>query len=276
MKKILPVVVVLGLAAAAFAYWITPDLEEAGVLPNVALQEGALVGKSASIEVRLATIERAMHTERQARQLLQEEVFFLTEELERLSTPDLVTESAPEIVETTQIADARRAEFRRRGMSADREERLVNGGFTKNEAAWIVRRESELRMASLQARYDAERNGTEQGYSQSRQAAGNQLRDELGDEDYARYLEANGRSTRVAVSNVLESSPAQIAGLRMGDEILNYDGQRVFSMSDLSRETLRGEPGQNVVVDFVRDGVQMQAVIARGPFGIVGGRRYSR
>ena len=47
-------------------------------------------------------------------------------------------------------------------------------------------------------------------------------------------------------------------------------------MSDLISETLQGEPGQNVVVDFMRDGVQMQVVIARGPFGITGGRRYVR
>jgi hypothetical protein len=48
----------------------------------------------------------------------------------------------------------------------------------------------------------------------------------------------------------------------------------VFSMADLNRETLQGEAGRNVVIDFMREGIQMQVAIARGPVGIMGGRRY--
>jgi S1-C subfamily serine protease len=163
---------------------------------------------------------------------------------------------------------------RGRNAPENRAARLVAGGFTEGEAEWIVRRESELQMESLQARYDADRNGTQQDYFQNRQATAFALREELGDADYERYLESNGRSTRVAVSTVLESSPAQMAGLQMGDEIINYDGRRVFSMADLNRETLQGEAGRNVAVDFMREGIQMQVAIARGPVGIMGGRRY--
>ena len=164
----------------------------------------------------------------------------------------------------------------RRNTAAGRIERLVAGGFSASEAERIVKRESQLQMTALQARYDAEKNGTPEDFRQTRQSMTNTLRQELGDADYERYLESNGRSTRVAVSSVLESSPAQTAGLQNGDEIVNYDGKRIFSMTDLNQQTMQGEPGQNVVVDFMRDGVLMQVAIARGPVGITGGRRFGR
>ena len=43
-------------------------------------------------------------------------------------------------------------------------------------------------------------------------------------------------------------------------------------MTDLMQQAIQGEPGQNVVVDIVRDGVHMQVVMPRGPLGVYGGR----
>ena len=93
---------------------------------------------------------------------------------------------------------------------------------------------------------------------------------------YERYLAANGRSTGISIAMVLEGSPALVAGLQVGDEIVNYGGRRVFSMTDLTGQILQGQPGQNVIVDIMRDGIPMQIVIPRGPIGITGGRRSSR
>jgi len=94
------------------------------------------------------------------------------------------------------------------------------------------------------------------------------LRQELGDYEYERYLVANNRPTSVGVGTVLESSPGQVAGLQPGDQIVSYDGQRVFSTVDLNQQTMQGVPGESVVVDFLRDGVPMQVVVPRGPIGI--------
>jgi S1-C subfamily serine protease len=113
-------------------------------------------------------------------------------------------------------------------------------------------------------------------FFQGRTAASDALRNELGDADYERYLDASSRPTSVAVSGVLDSSPAQRAGLQPGDQIVRYDGKRIFSMSDLTRRTLEGQPGEQVVVDILRDGVSMQVAVPRGPIGISGGRRFSR
>ena len=158
----------------------------------------------------------------------------------------------------------------------DGQDHLVNAGFTESEADWILKRESELQMEALQARYDAQRSGEPVGRFGSRTSASNTLRQELGDEGYERYLTANGRPTAVAVSSVFEGSPALAAGLQPGDQITRYDGQRVFNMNEITTLTMQGQAGENVVVDIMRDGVLMQVSMPRGPLGVTGGRRYRR
>ena len=69
----------------------------------------------------------------------------------------------------------------------------------------------------------------------------------------------------------MASSPAERAGLQPGDQIVGYDGDRVFSTSDLMQRTMSPGSG-DVVVDVVRDGVQMQVVLPRGPIGVETGR----
>ena len=90
----------------------------------------------------------------------------------------------------------------------------------------------------------------------------------MGDTEYESYLRANGRQTSISIATVLESSPGQRAGLQPGDQIVSYGGTRVFDVSDLNRQTMLGEPGESVVVDFMRDGVLMQVVMPRGPVGV--------
>jgi hypothetical protein len=231
--------------------------------------------QSQPLEVRLRALEQAVSDERYARQLLQDELFVLTAEIESL------TASRPSDVAADQSGSLERSDRappgsgRRTGAEV-RVARLIEAGFPPGQAEWILQRESQLQMDALQARYEAERTGDATDFLQSRTAASDALRNELGDADYERYLGASGRPTSVAVSGVLDSSPAQRAGFRPGDEIVRYDGRRIFSMTDLSRQTMEGQPGEQVVVDILRGGVSMQLVVPRGPIGISGGRRFSR
>jgi hypothetical protein len=230
---------------------------------------------SLPLEQRIQALEQAVSDERYARQLLQDELFVLTSEVEALTAmraPDVV-ENRPEAFERIEAAAST---SRRGGGNQGRVARLIEAGFAPGQAEWIVQRESQLQMEALQARYDAERSGDAMSFFQGRTAASDALRNELGDADYERYLDSSGRPTSVAVSSVLDSSPAQRAGLRPGDQIVRYDGKRIFSMSDLTRQTLEGQPGEQVVVDILRDGVSMQVAVPRGPIGISGGRRFSR
>jgi len=76
----------------------------------------------------------------------------------------------------------------------------------------------------------------------------------------------------VPVRGVMASSPAAIAGLQSGDQIVRYDGERVYSNRDLMTRTLGGEGTGNVVVEVLRDGAVMQVTLPRGPIGIEIGR----
>jgi C-terminal processing protease CtpA/Prc len=277
MGKILPAIAISLVVGFAVASWVyTADTQ-----PQVASgtkKTTSAFDSGLPVEERIAALERAVSDERYARQLLQEEVFYLTAELEQIERSndvelreEITTDEA--VAEAVDARSARREAYRYRNSLEGRMEQLIEAGFLPSQASMIMQREAELQMAALQARYDAERSGDPGDYFRSRNAAELALREELGDADYERYLAANGQSTSITVSSVIESSPAQSAGLQAGDEIVRYDGERVFSITDLTRQSMDGAVGQNVVVDIMRDGTPMQIVIPRGPLGVFGGSR---
>ena len=163
----------------------------------------------------------------------------------------------------------------RRFRNRDLGSALTSAGFSDADAERIETRIEQLRLEAMQSRYDALRSGEPEAEIQARlqelQRTDVMLRAELGDADYERYLAATGRSTSVGVGAVIPSSAAETAGIRPGDEIRTYGGERVFDTRDLNRLLLEGEPGEPVLVDIVRDGQPMQVVIPRGPLGISSG-----
>ena len=101
-----------------------------------------------------------------------------------------------------------------------------------------------------------------------RGSRGNQLREKIGDDYYERYLKANGYPAAAEIRSVIKGSPAENAGLKAGDKIISYAGQRVFNMRDVSRLTLDGEEGEAVLLEVERDGTTTQLTIPRGPVGV--------
>ena len=78
MKKLYSAILVL--AIACVAYWINSAAESTRT--DTAQVAPAIAGSfddTAPVDTRLAALEQAVRTERQARHLLQEEVFFLTD-----------------------------------------------------------------------------------------------------------------------------------------------------------------------------------------------------
>jgi S1-C subfamily serine protease len=94
------------------------------------------------------------------------------------------------------------------------------------------------------------------------------LREELGDWEYEKYLQALGRPTTVGIPHVLANSPAARAGLTSGDQIVAYDGTRVFNVFEVTEATRQGTVGEPVILDIVRDGQPMQFIVPRGPLGV--------
>ncbi len=224
------------------------------------------------IESRILALENALTIEQNARQLLEEEFLFLLGEM-RPSAESGSDSSQQASADARATAAARRA-ARRSGNSREvRTQRLVAAGFDPTTADWILTRESELQMQALRSRYEASRNGSTIDFYRQSSELRTQLRQELGDARFERYLQANGESLHVTIGTVLDSSPAQSVGLRVGDRIVSYGGERVYSMTDLTQQIMHGVPEEQVVINFLRDDMPMQVVLPRGPVGISGGRR---
>lgn len=223
------------------------------------------------IESRVLALENALTIEQNARQLLEEEFFFLLGEMS--PTAESESDSSQQASVDARATAAVRRAVRRSGNSREaRAQRLVAAGFDPTTADWILTRESELQMQALRSRYEASRNGSTIDFYRQSSELRTQLRQELGDARFERYLKANGESLHVTIGTVLDSSPAQSVGLRVGDRIVSYGGERVFSMTDLIQQIMHGVPEEQVVIEFLRDDMPMQVVLPRGPVGISGGR----
>jgi membrane-associated protease RseP (regulator of RpoE activity) len=269
--------VAAGLAAGfALAAWFATGTEPGPADPSFAGATETITPAAPAVDSeRVTKLEQALAAETSARAALANKVEALTERLQTLAANAPKTPSSDDSAAPAG-AGAPPPFARFRGFGGDSEEAqrreqeaLAAAGFPPDRAEWIAKRESELRMQALQARYDAARQG--KPFDPATAGTESTLRTELGDADYERYLQALNRPTTVAVRDVLASSPAEQAGLKPGDQVVSYDGQRVFDMRDLNALTLKGNAGEPVVVDVQREGQSVQLVLPRGPVGILGG-----
>lgn len=265
------------------AVWTTPAPAPAGIA-----ERDARAAAGTGRDGRIDALEAALASERERRRELAAELEALSGAVARLEAApaDYARRDAPADDEERgadaafgddgPFAERARALRERRDTSPEqrRVERLIEAGFAPDRADWITRRESELRLAALEAQYEARRTGAP--LDRDALDADATLRAELGDADYERYLEATGRSTSVGVRSVLGGSAAEQAGLMRGDRLVGYGGSRVYDLEDLNRLTVEGTPDEPVTVDVVRDGQTIQVVIPRGPLGITGGGRFGR
>jgi predicted metalloprotease with PDZ domain len=223
---------------------------------------------------RLELLEITLDTEIALRESLQAELAAITEQMAELQGADGAGDSQDEPRRENLDVAAIQARFGdRRGDDPDRRlNQLVEAGFSPDQAQHITERESELQLEALYAQYDRVLEGEPFDPRAGRFDPQDQLRQELGDASYERYLDATGQSTSISVQSVMAGSAGQTAGLQPGDQVVSYGGERVFSTSDLNQLILDGSPGQTVVVDVLRDGQQIQVYVPRGPIGITSGR----
>jgi len=271
MNKIAIAIAVSLLAGLAVgAYLISSPQPATAVVSSV--DPANYFDQTAATETRLRALEAAVAQERNARQLLEDELQILYAEIGQLSEERDERRAIDE--QFQEVRQRTRSEFNQRADRSDegRVARLINAGITPERADWILQREAELQMEVMQARFDARRSGEPLDRFNPSLNPNSVLRSEIGDAQYEQYLQANNRPTAISVGSVLESSPGQRAGLQPGDQIVRYDGNRVFDVSDLNEQTMLGEPGESVVVDITRDGMPVQLVLPRGPIGVTTGR----
>lgn len=257
----------------------------------------ASIEDRAPLERRLSELETSLALERYEREVLAEEIAALRAAVGGSASGEDgpaagvagVRERIAAVLESDEPAGPVAERVRERfpnGLPQSRDERermmrerqideFVEAGLTPDRAAWILQREDELEMEVLQARYEATQSGAapEEVANISLAQA---MRAELGDSEYEKYLEGRGRPTSITVREVLTNSPASIAGLEAGDEIVAYDGRRVFEMNELTDLTYAARPGGTVPIDVIRDGQRIQVYVESGPIGISGGGRSRR
>ena len=279
MNKTL-LVIVLSLAAGAAVGAIAMNATQTGTQDTDA--ESVYFDASAPAAERIAALERIVAEERDARLVLEEQMGSLYADLERLDSPELrellgqletgqqQAERSQAETQTTRSSERRRQRSGMRDYKKMRTERLVDGGFTEERAQQILAMEDQIRMDMLQAEYEARQSGNDEDFWTRANNYQNTLRNQLGEAEYEKYLVAQGGQASVMVSDVIGSSPANRAGLKTGDRIINYDGNRVYTMWELKDMAFDGNPGEDVILDIERDGQRMQLVVPRGPLGISG------
>lgn len=155
----------------------------------------------------------------------------------------------------------------------DRRSALVFAGVDRRTAREIVMRESELAMERLDLRDRAAREGWigSERFVEELSALDERaldLRSEVGDATFDRFLFETRQSNRVSVTSVLAGSQGETAGILPGDIIEDYAGERVFNFNDLRGATTDGTRDEMVPVTIRRDDRLIETWMARGPIGV--------
>ncbi len=186
-------------------------------------------------------------------------------------------EKPDEKLSAAETAEAKRTQARniRRNQGTDEErlQRFVDAGFSPERAAQLLQQQDAMALDRLFLRDEATRDGwaNTERYREALGELTNRfqgLRQELGDEDYDRYLYAIGRPNRVLTRSVLSGGPAEQAGLQPGDAIISYGGERVFDSRSIVTLSGGGTRGTTTPIEIERDGERMVLYIPRGPLGV--------
>ena len=272
MNRIAIAIVVSLLAGFAVGAWVAADDKER----VASTPSNAVPGTNASIEDRLERLERIITEERDARIALEDSIAILFEGIERLEGVDeravaeLRARAEEERAARAATSSQRNEADWMRGYQERRVARLVDGGFSEDEARRILEQESESAFKALQSVWEAQRSGESIDRYSGEFDPQAIMRSEMGDDAYARYLEVQGQPTAVRITQVLGGSPGSEIGLQPGDQLVRYAGERVFSVNDLRKSSMDGNPGEDVVIEIERDGTLIQLSLPRGPIGITG------
>jgi len=223
-------------------------------------------------ELKAATEERSQLAQALAQ---------LTAQIESLES-DFINSRAMEALEDTESEQSQESDlseiedndnFGPSQSGQDRIDTLVAAGIAVESAQALQAQQDQFQLARLELFDQAEREGwiDSEQFSDRLDQLNEQrpdLRNELGDEAYDRYLFEAGRSNRVVVGSIIPGSAAELAGLEPGDMVISYADQRVFSTGDLQSATREGVRGESVPMNLERQGQPLFVEIPRGPMGV--------
>lgn len=144
-------------------------------------------------------------------------------------------------------------------------DRLVAEEFKKRSDQWALQRLELVDQATREGWRRSEQFGERMTDLREERP---DIRAELGDERYDRYLYESGEFNRVQVFSIIDGSAAQAAGMENGDIVLSYANQRMFTSRDLQQATSAGSRGELVPVNLLRNGESFTTDVPRGPLGV--------
>ena len=225
------------------------------------------VGKTEDYGSLLKSLQESLSQEERQRHKLQKRVAELERKLKKLQLitrtiedEEPVSEKATEIIEEVEE-------------ELDREAQLVTAGLEPQQAKSIMQFLADIEMERLYLHDQATREGW-LGTPRYRQEnmilneSEEELRLELGDADYDRYLYGTGQPNRVIIRSVIEGSPAQKAGIQSQDIAYSYAGNRLYNIRDLITATTEGIANESVLLEVIRDGNIYEFYLPRGPLGV--------
>ncbi len=227
---------------------------------------------STDYDARLRELAKALEHEREERTQLAAEVESLKGELARVQQQSGTTQTAH--------ASAREHQGKKAGKEGAREgprpldvDALVAAGFSEETVREFKAGVDQMELDRLYLRDIASREGwldtpRFREESEALRFDMGSTREEYGEEFYDWMLYTTGHPNRVEVGDIMTGSAAENVGLRPGDQVLSYDGQRVFSPSELRDATIEGEVGHLTPVEVLRNGRLTRLMVPRGPLGI--------
>lgn len=223
-------------------------------------------------DVQIAALASDLEQERAARERLSAEVASLENQIARIEASQPSAADRVEAMAKQSGGQESHSEASNRPRSLD-VGALVAAGFAEETVREYQAGLDQMELDRLYLRDIATREGwiNTARFREENEAlrleAGN-TREKYGEEFYDWMLYTTGHNNRVEVGSVMVGSAAEDVGLRGGDQVVSYDGERVFSPSELRDATVSGEPGELVPVEVTRNGRPVRVMVPRGPLGV--------
>lgn len=208
---------------------------------------------------------------------LQNENSVLKKELKALRRGVSIDQGNPLVaVQTTEERIQAQLQLLMRGVEEVQKmevQKLLAAGFSMDRIDWIRKRADELQATYRQYEDELQRSGKAPDHDKTLSHYSDpdiDLRFEIGDAEYEKYRAALGRSVGAKVMTVFPGGAGERGGLKGGDEIVAYNGARIFNVGELN-PLLRqyAGSGASMGVDVVRDGQRMRVYVAAGDLRIV-------
>jgi hypothetical protein len=150
------------------------------------------------------------------------------------------------------------------------DEGLEQAGFMASDIARLRERWEKFELDKLYLADQAAREGHagKSGQRGAMKTLQESFRSDIGEEGYDAYLYATGQTNRVIASEVLQDSPAMIAGLERGDVLLRYESEPIYRPRELQLASRQGTQDDVVRIQVLRGGRILTFTLARGPLGI--------